>query len=170
MKESFGMAETQRLTDLERASLVAYLDGELNEVEVRTLGNKITQSVTARREIAALQKTWELLDYLPKPDPAPDFANRTLTLALEVGQKGAKVAAFAGQWGTIIGRIVALIGVAAITLGIGYSAIRWAWPDPTARLARDLAIAEFLDEYREIGSYEFLNLLEQSPVLNENAE
>jgi hypothetical protein len=165
-----GMAETQRLTDLERASLVAYLDGELNEVEVRALGNKITQSVTARREIDALQKTWDLLDYLPKPDLAPDFANRTMTLALEDGQKGAKVAAIAGHWGTIGGRISALIGVAALTLMFGYVATRWIWPDPSARLARDLPIAEYLDEYREIGSYEFLKLLEQSPVLNEDAE
>ena len=164
------MAETQRMTDLERASLVAYLDGELNEVEVRALGNKITQSVTARREVDALQKTWDLLDYLPKPDLAPDFATRTMALALEDGQKGAKVAAFAGHWGTIGGRIAALIAVASLTLVVGYVATRWVWPDPSARLARDLPIAEYLDEYREIGTFDFLEKLEKSPILNEDAE
>ena len=51
-------SETQRLTDAERANLVAYLDGELNEAETRALGTKLTQSVTARREIESLQKTW----------------------------------------------------------------------------------------------------------------
>ncbi len=164
------MAETQRLTDPERANLVAYLDGELNEAEVRSLSNKITQSVTARRELESLQKTWELLDYLTRPEPANDFAQRTLSIALEQGQKGAKVTAVAGRVAIMGGRIAALIGVAALTCLIGYLATSWAWPDTTARLARDLSIAEHLDEFRELGSYEFLKLLEQSPILDEDSE
>jgi len=164
------MAEPQRLTDLERANLVAYLDGELNEAEVRALSNKITQSVTARREIESLQKTWELLDYLHRPEPTPDLAGRTLSLAFQQGQKGAKVSAVAGRVGIVIGRVAALFGVAAATLLIGYSATRWAWPDSTARLARDLPIAEHLDEYREVGSVEYLKLIEESPIFNEDVE
>ena len=63
-------AETQRLSDQERANLVAYLDGELNQAESHALNTKLVQSVTGRREVESLQKTWELLDFLPKPEPS----------------------------------------------------------------------------------------------------
>ena len=53
-----------------------------------------------------------------------------------------------------------VIGLAAI--GLGYAVTRWAWPDPTLRLVRDLTLAEHLDEYEEVGSFEFLNQLAES--------
>jgi hypothetical protein len=37
------------------------------------------------------------------------------------------------------------------------------WPDPAARLAQDLSLAEHLNEYLEVGSFEFLNQLADSP-------
>ena len=52
---------------------------------------------------------------------------------------------------------------ALLALGLGYAATRWAWPDPTARLSRDLPIAEHLDEYRDVGSMQFLEELADSP-------
>jgi anti-sigma factor RsiW len=163
-------AETQRLTDGERANLVAYLDGELTEPERRTLSTKITQSVTARREIESLQRTWELLDYLPRPEAADDFATRTMTVALDQGGRGAKASAIVGRARVIAARVAVLGGVAASTLAVGYIAGRWAWPDPSTRLVRDLPIAEHLEEYREVGSYDFLRLLENSPAFAEDAE
>jgi hypothetical protein len=44
-------------------------------------------------------------------------------------------------------------------------ATRWLWPDPTSRLVRDLSLAEHLDEYRDVGSFEFLHLLDEIPDL-----
>ena len=162
--------ETQRLTDPDRANLVAYLDGELTEAESRTLATKITLSATGRREIESLQRTWELLDYLARPEPSGDFATRTSTIALEQGSRGGHAADAAGRWGMIAARVAALVGVAAVTLAIGYASTRWAWPDPSSRLVRDLPIAEHLDEYREVGSLEFLKLLANSPAFSEDSE
>ena len=162
--------ETLRLTDPERANLVAYLDGELTEADARALATKITLSVTARREIESLQMTWELLDYLPRPAPSEDLANRTLSLAMVNGAGGGRATAIAGRAGVVFARVAALLGVAAVTLAIGYTSTRWLWPDPSARLVRDLPIAEHLDEYREVGSIEFLNLLSNSSALGEDDE
>ena len=60
--------EQLRLTPDERADLVAYVDGELPETHARSIATKLTHSATARREVEMLQKTWELLDYLPRPE------------------------------------------------------------------------------------------------------
>ena len=97
--------ETHRLTDLERANLVAYLDGELNEAEARDLGTKITQSVTARREIDSLKKAWDLLDFLPRPEPPDDFPGRTATLAFQQApDRGAWLASVGGRFGPVVAR------------------------------------------------------------------
>ena len=163
--------ETHRLTDIERANLVAYLDGELNQTEAHVLGTKITQSVTARREIDTLKKTWELLDFLPKVEPVEDFAGRTATLALQqVPGRADRLVDVGGRIAPMAARLAVLCAVAAVTVALGFSLTRWVWPDPSARLVRDLPIAEHLDELREVGSIEFLKLLESSPHFSEDSE
>jgi len=59
--------DQQRLSPEDRSNLVAYLDGELDDAQARAIATKLTQSVTARREIDALRKTWELLALLRSP-------------------------------------------------------------------------------------------------------
>ena len=46
--------------------------------------------------------------------------------------------------------------------GAWFCAHAWAWPDPVARLVRDLSLAEHLDEYKEVGTFEFLEELAKS--------
>lgn len=160
-------AEPQRLTDLERSNLVAYLDGELAEDEADYLRTKITQSVTARREIESLERTWELLDHLDRPKSSEAFATRTITQILQFDDRVGRLEDVASRVGRWTARILACAAIALVTLGLGYAATRWIWPDPTARLASDLSIAERLDEYRAVGSFEFLKMLDTSPSFNE---
>src|SRR5262245_46294753 len=68
-----------RLTDDERANLVAFLDGEVDESLAKSLEDKVARSVSVRREIDALEKTWGMLDWLPRPELPADFASQTLT-------------------------------------------------------------------------------------------
>ncbi len=83
--------DQQRLSIDERANLVAYLDGELNDAQTRAIATKLTQSLTARKEVEALQKTWELLDLLPRPKASEDFTARTLSVATQPGGRPDRV-------------------------------------------------------------------------------
>lgn len=163
-------SEPQRLTDFERSNLVAYLDGELAEGDADSLRVKITQSVTARREIESLEKTWDLLDYLPRPEAPPELANRTLTEIRRVELRGGRLEDAASRAGSLVARLLACAAAVLVALGVGYAAVRWAWPDRTAQLARDLPIAEHLDEYRGVGSFQFLKMLDTSPAFNEDTQ
>ena len=60
------------------AELVAYLDGELDAVAARKVEVRLATDPEARVKAAALKKTFDLLDYLPKPEPSPNFTTRTL--------------------------------------------------------------------------------------------
>lgn len=155
--------DQQRLTPTERANLVAYLDGELDEPESRVIATKLTQSVTARREIEMLQKTWEMLDHLPRPRASESFTQRTLTEVDRLSVVGDRRLDSASR--TLRRVLIAALGVVAslACFGLGLVLTRWVWPDPTARLARDLSIAEHLDEYRDVGTFEFLDRLDRSP-------
>src|SRR5437660_9357523 len=67
-----------RLSDEERENLVAYLDGELDEKTAHDLETRLNLDPEARAEADALQQTWGLLDYLPRPEPSVSFTHRTL--------------------------------------------------------------------------------------------
>jgi len=163
------MASDQlRLTTIERANLVAYLDGELTEAESGSLAAKLTSSISARREVEALEKTWELLDHLPRPQAPPEFTERTLSQAQAAASLDDRLVDVAGKTARRVLRAAAVIVAVSSAIGFSYAATRWLWPDPSARLARDLTVAEHLDEFREVGTFEFLKSLDDEPAFNED--
>jgi anti-sigma factor RsiW len=72
------MSEPRPLNEQEQADLVAYLDGELGGEAARKVEARVAQDPNVRAEADALKRTWDLLDFLPKPEPSPDFTHRTL--------------------------------------------------------------------------------------------
>lgn len=164
------MASDQlRLSTSERSNLVAYLDGELTELESRTLAAKLTGSVSARREVEALEKTWELLDHLNRPQVSAEFTQRTVTQAQGGASLDDRIVDVASKTAHKVLRLGVLVCVALVAVSLSYVATRWLWPDPSARLVRDLSIAEHLDEYREVGTLDILKLLDDEPAFNEDA-
>jgi hypothetical protein len=154
--------EQLRLTPDERADLVAYIDGELPETHLQAIATKLTQSATARREVEMLQKTWDMLDYLSRPELTQQFSEKTVShiRQLELHTPAWEpVLASLSATATVLA-VYLVIGVGS--LGLGYSVARWIWPDPNARLARDLTLAERLDEYESVGTFEFLTQLADS--------
>ncbi len=158
--------DQQRLSPEERANLVAYLDGELNDAESRSIATKLTQSMTARREVEFLQKTWEMLDLLPRPKASEDFASRTLTFAGDSVPPKRLIPAAAARAVGRAARVLTLALLSALLFAAGYLLIVRVWPNPSARLARDLSIAESLDEYRAVGGIDYLKQLDTAPEFN----
>jgi anti-sigma factor RsiW len=161
--------EQLRLTPDERADLVAYVDGELPENHARTIATKLTKSATARREVEMLQKTWELLDYLPRPQVTERFSEKTISQIRRLELKTSTWEPLAIAWVARLARLTTYIVIAGAFAGLGYAITRWAWPDRTARLVRDLTLAEHLDEYLEVGSFEFLSQLAESREFGSDA-
>ena len=155
--------EHQRLSPDERSNLVAYLDGELPDPEAQVIAAKLTQSMTARREADSLQKTWEMLDLLPRPQASENFTTRTLAEAEVLAGRGDRFTSAASDFGR---KILAGVGWSAVAVAlflVGYTITLRLWPNPSARLATDLSIAESLDAYREVGGIEFLRQLDNAP-------
>ena len=106
-----------------------------------------------------------MLDLLPRPKASEDFTARTLSVATQqadgrigLGRRRTWPAGSAWAWPGPL--------ASALLFVVGYFLTSRVWPNPTARLARDLPIAESLDEYRDVGSFEFLQQLDESPEFN----
>ena len=63
----------------EDSDLIAYLDGELDADDSRTVESALALDAATRAKAEVYKKTYDLLDYLPKPEPSASFAARTLT-------------------------------------------------------------------------------------------
>src|SRR5260370_12890263 len=72
------MAKLPPLSEEDRENLVAYLDGELSSKAARVLEARLNLDAEARAEAEALRRTWQMLDYLPRPEPTATFSSRTL--------------------------------------------------------------------------------------------
>jgi hypothetical protein len=154
--------EQLRLTPDERADLVAFVDGELPEAHSRMISTKLTQSATARREVEMLQKTWQMLDHLPRPQATEQFSEKTISHIRRLELKDRSWEPVVAAWSARLARVMVYMVLAAASLGAGFSVTRWVWPDPTERLVQDLTLAERLDDYLEVGSFEFLKELADS--------
>lgn len=58
--------------------LVAYLDGELDPAAARQVEARLAKDPAARTRAAELKRSFDMLDYLPRPEPSPTFTTRTL--------------------------------------------------------------------------------------------
>jgi hypothetical protein len=164
------MEKLTRVQEDDRDNFVAYLDGELLEPETRRIESVLTQSEVARHEVGLLAKTWEMLDHLPKVKVSDDFKEKTMaSLTIQqipipiTDQPWFNKAMFIGLvsgWGAILASVTA----------VGFFIAHYSIPNPNQELLENYELIKHLDSYQEIGSVQFLELLEKSPIWQENLQ
>jgi hypothetical protein len=77
------------------AELIAYLDGELEPSAARDLEDRLDADAKLRARAESLKRSFDLLDFLPKPEPSASFATRTLDKLPVSGAKPAVATATA---------------------------------------------------------------------------
>lgn len=161
------MSEPPPLSDEERDELVAYLDGELDEEAARGVEARLNRDSRLRAEAETLRATWDLLDYLPRPEPSPSFTHRTLDRVSALRSVSRPVARR-----TWVSQIVERPVASALT-GAGWAAALAAFAiigfggagallsrHPTDEdLVRDLRIIEKKRVYEKVDDIEFLHRL-----------
>lgn len=68
-----------KLTPEEHENLSAYLDHELDDAGAEAVTAALSRRPEVRQEAESLRKTWEMLDYLPRPQAPKSFTEQTLT-------------------------------------------------------------------------------------------
>jgi anti-sigma factor RsiW len=161
------MSSLQPLNDDERDELVAYLDGELPDRTAHGVESKINKDPRVRAEADALKQTWELLDYLPRPEPSPSFTTRTVD----------RISAMRTAQTTVLGRRRWWIGgigwaAAVILAGVGgYAAMTRLYPKSanTDDMVGDLRVIENLKAYQAADDIDFLMDLDHPDRFGEDS-
>jgi anti-sigma factor RsiW len=162
------------LNEDERADLVAYLDGELESTTALALEAKLSRDPKARAEADQLRRAWDMLDYLPRPAPSPDFTQRTLERlsAQALAVRPARRAVAWRPFAVVTGWAAAVVVAGAIGFMGGRGLPRRAEPppDPAAsvdreQLARDLRVIENRRLYERAESVDFVRELAGDPDL-----
>src|SRR5436309_16121369 len=60
--------------------LVAYLDGELDAEQTRQFEERLARDANLRRELLLLQRSWDMLDRLPRADVDAKFTRTTVEM------------------------------------------------------------------------------------------
>ena len=163
------MPSSSPLNEQERADLVAWLDGELEGEAARALERKLSLDPAARDEADALRKTWELLDYLPRPEPSASFTHRTLSRLAPAQAARPRPTVWQRWRRPVLGAGWAAALVAAAVGGYaGYN--RLAPPhEPGERdLVRDLRIIENKRYYDAVEDFDFLRALDQPDLFGDD--
>ncbi len=154
--------------------LIAYLDGELGADDSRTVESKIGVDPAMRVKAEEYKKTYDLLDYLPKPEPSPTFTTRTLTRLHPVNASSTVVpnvpALTRNVWPELLLWALALVAVG--TAGyFGHSLARSYWnPVPEAEKfdQADLPLIHDLPYYLGVDDLDFLKLLRKAEVFDDS--
>lgn len=148
MSDELPELDDQR-PDLLEERLVAYLDGELDDADVREVEQMLASDAGARAALTALERPWVLLDQLGKSPVDRMFARTTLEMvAVAAAEDVAKQQAEIPRWR----RRRRILGITAIltAAAAGFLAVALAWPDPNRELIEDLPVLENFDELQRV--------------------
>ena len=165
------------LNDNDRDELIAYMDGELAGEAQRRVENRLITDPSVRAEADSLKRAWELLDYLPRPEPSTDFTERTLTRVSALQAPVAKARSeiqpaipfkrrsAAVFWPSLVAAAI-LAAMSGYILTPGRRPVTPADVDPAtdATMARDPGVIENLPLYLAAENLDYLLALDQSDL------
>ena len=149
--------------------LVAYLDGELDAEASRRVEELLATDPRVRQTLQQLDRTWEFLDELDKPQVAESFAQTTLEMVtVAAGEDVRTGLAETRRRRRRRRRRWAIAGGSLLAAGLaGFLAVALFAPDRNEQLIQDLPVLQNLDEYCQIDSIEFLQMLNQQDLFTE---
>jgi len=174
------MSKPPNLNNDEWAELTAYLDGELDGKSARSLEARMNRDPAIRAEAEALQKTWQMLDYLPQPDPSTAFTSKTLERVSVLRPTAARPRSpgLKHSWAFGVGWAAALL----LAGSVGFTGVSLLGPRPASprsvaqvdtaaleqRLAQDLRVIENKRLYEHVENIEFLKELAQQDLFGDD--
>ena len=157
--------------------ITAYLDGELSGESLRELEQRLASDPIFRQRLAALDRSWMLLDELPKFEVGQQFAATTVEMVAHFAENSTQVkndgwtGQLIQQWAFIAFAVLAacLIGfilatsLAAILSATGFLTTR------NDDLLEDLPVLVNLDKYQLVDDIEFLRGVSGLPYFSKMA-
>ena len=109
---------------------------------------------TCREQLHRLQRSWELLDRLPRAEVEPSFTQTTVEMiALAEVKEQQEQASLPNRR---LGTAIVWLSAAVATALIGFWLARIVWPSPNEPLLHNLTVIENVDIYQQTRDIDFL--------------
>jgi hypothetical protein len=138
--------------------LVAYLDGELDPESRRRFEEQLATNAPLRRRLKELENTWELLDDLDATPAGDRFTQSTLEMVAVAAGKDVEQDLAEAPRRRRRNTLRAFAAALAAAM-LGFLAVALFWPNSNREILDNLSVLENLDQYRQIGNIEFLQML-----------
>lgn len=149
--------------------LIAYLDGELDEAAAEAVENKLADDPAARTRADEYKKSYDLLDFLPKPEPSSTFATRTVSRLMPVPAASGPQPAqpvVRRVWPEVLAWAVLAVLAGGVAFA-GYRGWRQATaPRPEPVSIDDLPVIESLPLYAGVDDLAFLRSLHAADLFD----
>jgi len=166
--ESFDADQTVCEADMTREILSAYLDGELDDSTRRELETRLVNEPALQDELAAMERTWNLLDTLESEEVQESFSQSTLEMVAVSAsqdleqQQSESIRGQRRRWAATASGLVALTAA-------GFLLIALFFPRPNDDLLHDVPILVHLDAYCLIDDVAFLERLHEEELFAEES-
>jgi anti-sigma factor RsiW len=158
------------LSEREQAELVAYLDGELKGEAARRVENRIVREPAMREEAAALRRAWDMLDFLPLPEPTDQFMHRTVERIAPLTARMDAVATPVRRWPRwLVGAGWAAALLLAVAGGFGLTRAKAPREPGEPELVSDLFVIENKRAYEPSEDLDFVRELDAPDLFGEDA-
>ncbi len=135
--------------------IVAYLDGELDPSAAARVERRMAEDPRYSARLNQLQKAWDLLDTLGRPEADESFTHSTVAMvALQAQNEAQAGASVAGRKRSLTWIGLALASVLAACGA--FFVIDQRLNRDNRELVRDLPVIERVDEYRNVENVDFL--------------
>lgn len=149
--------------------LVAYLDGELDPRAADAMATRLGLDPKLRAEADALQRAWDILDVLPRPQPSAAFMSRTVSQALPLPTVSTTVPVPTAT-GSVGGLFWGISAVVVLVAGLGgYAGRALLVPkgQEYEQISHDAALLHNLRLYRTVDDLEFARQLDDPALFGE---
>ena len=169
MNDPNSVTELPNGHDPELEELVAYLDGELESDRAQEIEQRLVSDPNYRTRLQELERTWEMLDWLPRSQTSPKFTQTTVELVAVQAEREVAKGELRDKRQRRSGQLLVVVATLAVCFA-GFGLV-WNWQQADERqLLRDYPLIEELDMYRNADSVEFLRRLEQHGLFTETEE
>ena len=149
-----------------RDQLVAYLDGELDADEAQRVEERLASDEAFRGELQRLAVAWDCLDQLSRQTVDETFTQTTVEMVAVAAEQDVarQSAALPGHRRT---RRLAIGGMLAASVLVGFLGSHIIWPNQNKQIERDLPVIANLDLYSQVDDIAFLRMLYEQEVFAE---
>ncbi len=162
-------ADAQETEAVLNDQLVAYLDGELDAESSLRIERRLAEDEEFRRELQRLQRTWDMLDELPKAEVSDSFTQTTVEMVALSAERELQTQVQAARRHGRVWWYVGTLGFAAAAAVSFWALSAW-YTRPNDQLVKDLPVIEDYELYRVAESAEYVRMLDESGLFDEEVE